>query len=115
MIISHVDKLDAFKYTGDQVKEAYMKKLIGPEEGWGSHVMRVIELGSFGYSPKHAHPWPHINYVLEGEGSLFYDGIEHKLVKGSFAYVPQDMLHQFTNTTSEPFKFICVVPKEGHK
>lgn len=115
MIVSHVDKLESFKYSGDTVKEASMKKLIGTEEGWDSHVMRVIELGSFGYSPRHTHPWPHINYVLEGSGKLFLEGEELKLVPGSYAYVPAQALHQFMNDGEETFRFICIVPTHGHK
>ena len=47
-----------------------MKALISPAEGWDGYVMRVIELAQGGYSPRHTHEWPHINYILEGHGSL---------------------------------------------
>jgi mannose-6-phosphate isomerase-like protein (cupin superfamily) len=39
----------------------------------------------------------------------------YKISKGSYAYVPGNHLHQFKNTGSETLKFICIVPKEGHK
>lgn len=115
MIVSHLDKLEKVIMSGDAVKAASMKKLIGPEEGWDSHVMRVVELGEDGFSPKHTHPWPHINYIIEGEGVLFLDGKETPIKAGSFAYVPSGELHQFKNTGKGILKFICIVPPEGHQ
>lgn len=96
-------------------KAASLKALVGPAEGWDSHVMRVLELEKGGYSPHHEHPWPHINYVLEGEGTLMIGDEEHPLVKGSYAYVPGNTVHQFRNNGDEVFKFICIVPTEGHQ
>lgn len=114
MIISHLDKLIPIVMTGDTVNEASMKKLVASEEGWDSHVMRVVELGEGGFSPKHKHPWPHINYIIEGEGTLLLNGEENPIKAGSFAYVPSDALHQFKNTGKGVLKFICIVPNEGH-
>jgi len=114
MIVSHLDNLMPVVMTGDAVNAASMKKLVGAEEGWDSHVMRVVELGEDGFSPKHTHPWPHINYIIEGEGVLFLNGKENPIKAGSFAYVPSDELHQFRNTGTRPLKFICIVPTEGH-
>ena len=114
MIISHLDKVIPIVMSGNTVNNASMLKLVGPEEGWDSHVMRVVELGEDGFSPKHTHPWPHINYIIEGEGVLFLNSKENPIQAGSFAYVPADELHQFRNTGKGTFKFICIVPTEGH-
>lgn len=97
------------------VKHAAMRVLVGPEEGWENHVMRVIELGPEGYSPEHSHPWPHINYILEGEGVLMMAGEDHPVAAGSYAYVPGGTHHQFRNAGDQPFKFICIVPVDGHQ
>ncbi len=95
-------------------KNTIMKVLIGPKDGWEDHVLRTFELSEDGHSPKHIHDWPHINYVLEGNGVLFLNGKENEITKGSIAYVPSNELHQFRNTGKEPLKFICIVPKRGH-
>jgi quercetin dioxygenase-like cupin family protein len=95
-------------------KDASMKVLVGSSEGW-DHVMRVFELEVGGYTPKHAHDWPHINYVLEGSGVLFLNGVENKVEAGSYAYIPSNELHQFKNVGDKVFKFICIVPSENHK
>lgn len=114
-MINHVNKVEKKILESSEVKNAAMKKLIGPEEGWKSHVMREIILQKDGYSPKHAHDWPHINYVVQGEGSLFIDGEIQELSPGSIAYVPSNILHQFRNEGDGEFRFICIVPKEGHQ
>lgn len=115
MFISDVSVIEAVELTGSTVKNASMKVLIGPDQGWDSHVMRVIELEEGGYSPEHSHPWPHINYVIDGEGSLLSNGEENPIKKGSIAYIPSGEIHQFKNTGKEKLVFICIVPKEGHK
>jgi len=97
-----------------EAKDAMMKVLVGNQEGW-NHTMRVFELEVGGYTPKHAHDWPHINYVLEGSGTLFLNGLENKVEAGTYAYIPSNELHQFKNIGSTVFKFICIVPSENHK
>ncbi|MTI46433.1 cupin domain-containing protein [Sporosalibacterium faouarense] len=115
MIVSHKRNVNGTKLESPEVKNALMKVLISPKEGWEGHVMRIIELEEGGYSPRHTHPWPHINYIISGKGILHLDGEDNELEAGSFAYVPAGKLHQFKNNGSEKFEFICIVPEEGHK
>lgn len=91
------------------------RTVISPEEGWQGTVMRIFELGEGGYSPKHSHPWYHVNYVIEGTGVVHYDGEEYEVEPGSCAYIPGYIIHQFRNTGKGPLKFICIVPEEGDK
>jgi len=115
MIVAHEKELFATAINHPQVKNAGMKVLVGPPQGWSDHVMRVVELGEEGCSPAHAHPWPHINYMIEGRGVLLVDGKEHAVEAGSYAFVPAGSHHQFRNAGSGKFRFICIVPKEGHQ
>ncbi len=115
MIVSHKNNVKGAKIESPEVKDALMKVLVSPKEGWEGYVMRVVELGTGGYSPKHTHPWPHINYVISGKGVLHLDGEDNELEAGAFAYVPSGKLHQFRNNGNEKFEFICIVPEEGHK
>jgi len=111
MIVSHVRDVLGIRMDNDQIKNAVKKVLISPTEGWEGHVMREFELGQGGYTPRHTHPWPHINYILEGEGTLHLDGQDYLLTAGALPYVPSDKLHQFTNTGKSRFAFICIVPE----
>jgi len=115
MIVSHNRDVLGTPINNDQIKNAVKKVLISPGQGWEGYVMREFELGQGGYTPRHTHPWPHINYILEGTGSLYLDGQDYALEAGSFAFVPSNELHQFTNTGDGRFAFICIVPEEGDK
>ena len=113
-MIGNIDELREKLIETKEAKGASIKVLVGPEEGWKNHVMRELSVKAGGFTPKHAHPWPHINYILAGEGSLMIDGVETLVKAGSFAYVPANKLHQFKNQGDELFRFICIVPVEGH-
>jgi quercetin dioxygenase-like cupin family protein len=115
MIVAHEKDALAAVFNHPQAKNAAMKVLIGPQQGWSDYVMRIIELDADGCSPSHAHDWPHINFMLEGHGILMIDGQEHRVQAGSYAYVPANCHHQFKNAGPEKFRFICIVPKEGHQ
>ena len=115
MIVSHRRDVLGTRMDNDQIKNAVKKVLISPTQGWEGYVMREFELGQGGYTPRHTHPWPHINYIIEGEGALHLDGQDYLLEAGSFAFVPNNKLHQFTNTGNGRFVFLCIVPEEGDK
>jgi quercetin dioxygenase-like cupin family protein len=114
MTVRKENDLQPIVMESPEVKAAAMKVLISPAEGWDDHVMRIIELGEGGYSPKHTHQWPHINYILEGKGTLHIDGKDNPVEAGTYAYVPAGSLHQYKNEGNGMFRFICIVPKEGH-
>lgn len=114
MIVSHKDKLERNEVNHPEAKDASMKVLVGPDQGWEGYVMRTFEVEPGGYTPRHNHPWPHINYIIGGKGKLFLDGKENEIEAGSYAYVPSGETHQFQNTGDEVLEFICIVPEEGH-
>lgn len=113
-MVGHIKDIIGVPSTANGATNANMKALVGPNEGWEDHVMRVVELGENGCSPRHSHDWPHINYVLEGEGVLFLDGEELPLKEGSYAFVPSNKLHQYINRGAGNMKFVCIVPSRGH-
>ncbi len=115
MIVSNMDQVKEIKVTNPEAKDAFMKVLVGPEEGWSDYVMREFELGVDGFSPKHVHDWPHINYIIAGNGELQVGDKVYGIESGGYAYVPSGELHQFRNIGKDRLKFICIVPKEGHK
>lgn len=115
MIVGNLKDLDSNKIQSPLAQGASIKVLVGAQEGWKDHVMRVLTLEPGGHSPKHQHDWPHINYIISGKGTLFLDGKLHELSAGSYAYVPANELHQFANAGDEPFQFMCIVPDYGHQ
>lgn len=115
MIVSHEKNVKGITIESPQAKNVLKKVLISPGEGWEGYVMRQFELGAEGYTPRHTHPWPHIGYIVKGRGILHIDGKDYEVREGSFAYVPGDKIHQFTNKGRETFAFLCIVPEEGDK
>jgi quercetin dioxygenase-like cupin family protein len=115
VFVGNVKNLDEIKVSAPGVVNAFKKSLIGPREGWEGWVMRLFTLRERGCSPCHAHPWPHINYILGGQGVLSAEGKETPLEEGSVAYVPSNVEHQFISTGDKDFVFICIVPEEGDK
>lgn len=115
MFAENVKNLDEIKVSAPGAVNAFKKSLIGPGEGWEGWVMRLFTLKDRGCSPRHAHPWPHINYILGGQGVLFVEGRETVLEEGAIAYVPSNVEHQFSSTGDNDLVFICIVPEEGDK
>lgn len=114
MIVSHADLVEGILYNSNGASKALKKTLISENEGWKDYVMRLFEVDKDGYSPKHSHPWPHIVYVLGGQGVVEIAGKNHEVKMGSYTFIPNDLEHQFRNTGSDKLSFICIVPPEGN-
>lgn len=115
MIVANVKEVEGITIDNPEAKGILKKVLVSPHNGWEGYVMRSFELKGGGYTPRHTHPWPHINYITGGRGVLFLEGREYPLEKGSFAYVPGGKEHQFSNKAEETFSLLCIVPEEGDK
>ena len=113
MIITHENEALAGVIDSPAVKNAAMKVLVGPQQDWSDCVMRIVEVGAEGFSPKHAHPWPHINYMVEARGILEIDGREHPAEQGSYAFIPAGCEHQFRNTGAGKFRSSASCPRKG--
>jgi quercetin dioxygenase-like cupin family protein len=82
-------------------------------DGTPSYSFRVFTLGPGGHTPHHAHPFEHLNYIIEGRGTLLGPDGEREIKKGDFALVMPGEKHQYRNASaSEPLVMICAVPKE---
>ncbi len=96
----------------DKLRGVKKYSVVPVEEGW-DYVLRKFVIEEGGFTPKHTHPWVHVNYIIKGEGTLFLNGKENPVKAGDFAYVPPNEEHQFKNTGKGTFEFICIVPPEG--
>ena len=104
MKISNLKKVKTVKMTMEGAKE----------DGTPSFSFRVFTIEPGGHTPYHAHPFEHLNYVIEGTGALVAEGgKEHPVSKGDFVLVLPDEKHQYRNRSADkPFAIICAVPKE---
>lgn len=116
MYVSQVEMIPGQEIVSPGLALNVMKQvLVGPGQGWQGWVMRLFTIAAQGYTPRHAHPWPHINYIVSGRGTLFLGDQDYEVQAGSVAYVPDNIEHQFQNAGADDFIFICIVPEEGDK
>jgi quercetin dioxygenase-like cupin family protein len=87
--------------------------VIGSPQGWENHTLRVFRIGPGGNTPLHQHDWEHVNYIMQGKGTLTIGEQVNEVSHGDFALVPSNTMHQFRNPYDEDFEFICIVPNRG--
>ena len=94
-------------------KGVYKQIPISKENGTPTFSFRVFTIEPGGHTPFHNHPFEHLNYVIEGNGSVIADNREHEVKKGDFIMILPGEVHQYRNTsTSVSLVIICAVPKE---
>lgn len=109
--VGHYSDVQAERLASDELQGVSMRRLIGPEHGWDSHAMRLFTVEPGGHTPRHTHPWPHINLVLSGSGVVRTGDAERSVEPGSYAFLPAGLEHQFRNTGTEDLVFMCIVPE----
>lgn len=87
-----------------------MSCLIGPDDAAPSFSMRQFDIAPGGYTPKHTHAHEHEVFVLEGSGVVVQGNREHPLGPGNAVLVAPNEVHQFRNTGTGSFKFLCLIP-----
>lgn len=111
MIVEHQQDVAAEEVDMEGAENVTIQWLIDDKRGAPHFAMRRFVVGPDGHTPLHEHPWEHEIYVLEGEGALVdEDGNEHSLAPNRFGYVPAGETHQFKNTGSDDFVFLCMIP-----
>ena len=107
--LSEVPSVELKDY--DNVKKQIV---IGPDDGSNEIVLRYFSLGPEGTSPHHSHDFPHLVKIEAGNGIVIdATGNEHQLQAGDYVYVNENEPHNFRNTGSESFEFICIVPRRA--
>ncbi len=109
-----LDKVEKIKVQMEGATGAWKQLPLGSKDGAPVYSFRVFTLEPGGNTPYHSHSFEHMNYVIEGQGSLVDEaGNKHPVTEGDFAFVSPGEKHQYRNDSSDrPFKMICGVPKE---
>lgn len=83
-------------------------------DGAPNFSFRVFTIEPGGYTPHHAHPQEHLNFIINGSGVIVGEGGKERQVKeGDFIMILPDELHQYRNTSTEDaLVFICAVNTE---
>ena len=110
MKIIHFSDAEAKVFTGDQVKGAAGRVLIGRADGATNFCMRIFELSAGGHTPRHTHEWEHEIFIHHGEGAVFKGGQWVPVSTGTAVFIPAREEHQIENTGQEVLAFVCVIP-----
>jgi quercetin dioxygenase-like cupin family protein len=111
--ISSLDEARKTEVTMEGASKVYKQIPISKEDGTPTFSFRVFTIEPGGHTPLHTHPFEHLNYVIDGAGTVVTESGERQLKKGDFVLVLPNERHQYRNrSTSGPFVMICAVPKE---
>ncbi len=84
---------------------------ISKRDGSPLFSFRVFTFDPGGHTPFHTHPNEHINYVIEGSGTVVTaSGEERQIKKGDFVLIMPEEKHQYRSSTGSPLVMICAVP-----
>jgi quercetin dioxygenase-like cupin family protein len=110
-----ITNLDNVEKTIPDMKgaERLFKQIpISSRDGTPTFSFRVFTIEAGGHTPFHAHPFEHLNYIIEGTGELVQPNGNTKFKKGDFIIIMPNETHQYYNSSDLPLIMICAVPKE---
>ena len=87
-----------------------LRLVISAEDGAPNFVMRVFEVDPGKSTPWHTHTWEHEVFVLAGAGEAVSSDGRSPLRPDDVVFVEPNEQHQFVNTGSDVFRFICCIP-----
>lgn len=114
MKIISLEKVEKKKVEMQGAVNAYKQVPLSRDDGAPVYSYRVFTVEPGGYTPYHQHNYEHMNYIIDGHGSLVNENGEEKVIKsGDFALVMPNEKHQYRNKSDdEPMIMICGVPKD---
>ena len=88
--------------------------VLGQADGSDEIVLRCFSLAEGASTPRHTHDFPHLVRIETGQGvTVNAHGDESPVGVGDYVYVAPNEMHNFRNTGTDPFDFICIVPARG--
>lgn len=114
MKITALNKIEKTEVTMEGAKKVWKQLPVSKNDGSPLFSFRVFTIEPDGHTPYHAHPFEHVNFIIEGHGVMVNKkGEEQKINAGDFALVLPDEKHQYINRSADKsLIMICAVPKE---
>ena len=113
MKLVHYDEVESEEVDVACARGVKVRWLISQEDDPPNFYMRRYELVPGGRTPRHAHPWEHEVYILEGAGTVLGEGGTRRFQAGDVLYVPPEEEHYFAADQGQSTAFLCLVPKKG--
>jgi quercetin dioxygenase-like cupin family protein len=113
MYITRLDSVAKTTPTLEGAKGVHKQIPLSRQDGAPTFSFRVFTIEPGGHTPFHQHEFEHMNYVINGEGTLVSEDREHELRERDFALVLAGEKHQYRNSSeNRNLVMICAVPKE---
>jgi quercetin dioxygenase-like cupin family protein len=110
MRVVNAEKVAGHPVSMEGAHKCHVRWLVGQDDGAPNFAMRQFEIEPGGHTPRHQHDYEHEVFVLGGQGEVWEGDRRIALVKGDVVLVSPGEVHQFRNTGSEPFTFLCLIP-----
>jgi len=111
MLHTHFNDVPAQPVETPGAEGVTIRWVIGPDSEAPTFHLRVFDVEPGGHTPRHAHPWEHEVFVLEGKGAVMCEGNQEPLAPGEVVFVPPDVEHQFHADSKVGLRFVCLIPK----
>jgi quercetin dioxygenase-like cupin family protein len=111
MYVRQPDDVEYTKVEMDGADRVEISVLLGSDQEVPNFLMRRFRIEPGGHTPYHTHGWEHEIFCLSGQGEVRQDDSAWLLTPGACALVSPGEEHNFVNTGTEPFEFLCLVPK----
>lgn len=110
LVIIHAADVDAEGVIMPGASGTRMRKALTEREGAPTCALRIFEVEPGGHTPFHDHDWEHLNYILGGNGVIRTVDGDNPVRAGDVCLVKPGLRHQYVNTGTGTFSFICLVP-----
>lgn len=113
MHITNLNRATKTKMAMEGAFNVFKQIPISRQDGTPSFSFRVFTIEPGGHTPFHNHDFEHVNYVIEGNGTLVALDKEYEIARGDFVLVLPGEPHQYRNSSSSAsLVIICAVAKD---
>ena len=113
MLVRTCDPVSTVEVDVEGATGVSMQVMLGREDAAPNFAMRHFLVSPGGHTPRHAHPYEHEVYVVEGRLQAECNGDRRTVAAGDVLLVPSGATHQFVNDSDSPARFLCLVPLES--
>ena len=110
MKVIHYEGVSERKVEDEEAEGAFIRVLIGPDDGARNFFMRRFRIVPGGHTPYHAHDREHEIFVLKGPAELMTAKGPRPLNSGDVVFLQSGEKHQFRNNGDTDIAFLCLVP-----
>lgn len=110
-MISNIEELESKVLDHEGLVNISTRLLFDKSAGVGA-IGRIYTFHRGGYTDVHMHPWYHVFYVLEGEGIISVDSVEHFVRKGAYCIIPARTVHKIKNLGDNDFVLMSIAGSE---